>query len=86
MTDTFSGHSSGLASPANRLITIAPSDSSDLPFVSRAINVATAGAVRVTTREGDTGTVFVAAGIAFPLRAARIWATGTTATGIVALF
>ena len=86
MTDTFSGHATGLESPASRISAVVPSDSNDLPFVSRALNVATAGAIRVTTRDGDTGTVFVAAGIAFPLRAARIWATGTTATGIVAMF
>ena len=78
-------HSTGLDSPPARLAEIAPSDTEDLPRPTRAINVAGAGLVRVTTIEGDTGTLYIAAGLAFPLRARRIWATGTDATGITGL-
>lgn len=85
MTDVFGTFKSGLESPATLLQAVTPSDSDDLPTVSRALNVATAGQVRVTTVGGTTETIFLAAGIAFPVRAARVWATGTTATGIVAL-
>lgn len=86
MTDTFASHASGLESPAARATTVIPDDGTDLAFASRALNVAGEGTVRVTTLGGDTGTVYLAAGIAFPLRVVRVWATGTTATGIVALF
>lgn len=85
MSDTFEGFRSGLESPATHVVSITPSDSTDLPHASRAINVASSGTVRVTTVGGTTDTIFVAAGVPFPVRATRIWSTGTTATGIAAL-
>lgn len=86
MIDTFESFGPGLESPATRLVSATPSDADDLSHASRAINVATSGAVRVTTLGGDVETIFIAAGIAFPLRVTRIWATGTTAAGIVVMF
>lgn len=85
MTDNFNTYTPGLESPASHLQTITPSDTEDLPIVSRALNVSTTGQVRVTTISGTTQSVFVAAGITFPVRARRVWATGTTTTGIVAM-
>jgi hypothetical protein len=86
MIDKFSAMTEGLSSPPSDMIAVTPDDSTDLTYVSRAINVATSGTVRVTTRWGTTASISVAAGIIFPIRVRRIWATGTTATGIVALF
>ena len=85
MADAFAQFMTGLESPAIRAMDVTPSDSADLAEVSRAINVVTSGAVRVTTSGGTTATIQVAAGIAFPVRATRIWQTGTTATSIVAM-
>ena len=85
MADAFAEFMTGLESPAIRAIDVTPSDTADLAEASRAINVATSGSVRITTTGGTTATIQVAAGIAFPVRATRIWATGTTATNIVAL-
>ncbi|WP_298845065.1 hypothetical protein [uncultured Roseobacter sp.] len=85
MSDRFSSYSIGLESPAINLHEVTPDDGADLPQVSRALNVAGGGTVRVTTVAGDTATVTVAAGIPFPVRVRRIWATGTSATGIVAM-
>jgi hypothetical protein len=85
VTDIFETYQAGLDSPPAHLETIVPSDSADLPRATRAINVASAGVVRVTTVNGSEAQVYVAAGIAFPVRARRIWATGTDATGIVGL-
>lgn len=85
MPDRFDLFTEGLESPAVHLDTVTPSDTTDLARITRAINVASAGFVRVTTKEGDTGTVYVAEGGVFPIRATRIWSTGTTATGIVGL-
>lgn len=85
MADAFAGHQLSLESPAVRILSISPSDTADLAEVSRAINVSTSGTVRITSVEGTTATIYVAAGIAFPIRASRIWATGTTATDVVAL-
>lgn len=85
MSDDFKEFASGLESPATRISSVTPDDGADIPVASRALNVANAGTVRVTTVFGDTETVYVAAGITFPIRVRRIWATGTTASGIVAL-
>ena len=85
MTDPFQTHQQSLESPATLLEEIVPSDSADLAKPSRALNVSGAGTIRVTTTGGSTATVFVAAGIPFPVRATRIWATGTSAEGIVSL-
>lgn len=85
MSDEFKDFTSGLESPATRLSNVTPDDGADIAVASRALNVSGAGTVRVTTVSGDTGTVYIAAGITFPIRARRIWATGTTASGIIAL-
>ncbi|KPP83940.1 MAG: hypothetical protein HLUCCA08_00365 [Rhodobacteraceae bacterium HLUCCA08] len=85
MEDLFKNVVSGLESPATYLFEVTPSDTVDLPVASRALNVAQAGSVRVTTLDGSVGAIHVGAGMAFPLRVKRIWATGTTATGIVVM-
>ncbi|MBC9248526.1 hypothetical protein H4P12_17835 [Paracoccus sp. 11-3] len=85
MTDIFKHHVPGLESPATRLAAVAPDDATDLTMVSRAIAVGTEGFVRVTTTSGSTGRIYVVPGAPFPIRVSRIWASGTTATDIVAL-
>ena len=85
MTDRFEDHVSGLESPATHLEAVTPDDGADLPRASRALNVSQAGFIRLTTVGGSIATVYVAPGVAFPVRAARVWATGTTATGIVVM-
>ena len=47
-----------------------------------ALNVATPGTVRVTTLDGSTSDVSIHPGHAFPIRARRVWATGTTGTDL----
>ncbi|WP_300019923.1 hypothetical protein [uncultured Roseobacter sp.] len=86
MTDNFRDFTGGLESPATHLVETSPSDTGDLPMTSRALNVGTAGTLRVTTIGGTTATVYIAAGIPFPVRVTRIWQTGTTATGIVVMY
>ena len=85
MNDKFTTHAAGLESPARHIEQVTPSDAGDLDYVSRAICVAVPGDVHLTMVDGSEGTLFLAAGIAFPVRVTRIWDTGTTATGIVAL-
>ncbi|ALG88953.1 MAG: hypothetical protein CL814_08520 [Confluentimicrobium sp.] len=80
--DAFDGQMSGLQSPATRIEEIIPDDATDLARVTRALNVAQAGLVRLITLSGDQSDVFIGAGVAFPIRATRVMATGTTATGI----
>lgn len=86
MTDTFDHYLPGLESPATNAFEVTPDDGADLPAVTRALNVANAGSVRLITLGGDTVTIFVAAGGVLPIRASRVLASGTTATGIVGLY
>ncbi|MCF2906672.1 hypothetical protein L0666_16885 [Octadecabacter sp. CECT 8868] len=86
MTDTYSDFTTGLESPANDAFEIVPDDALDLPVVTRALNVATEGQIRVTTNSGQTVTLFLVAGCAFPIRVRRVWATGTIASGIVGMY
>ena len=85
MADPFASYSSSLESPPTLLFQVTPSDSEDLPMASRGINVSASGTVHLTTVGDTIATIHVAAGIAFPIRAKRIWQTGTTATGIVVM-
>lgn len=85
MSDPFENHAPGLESPATTLVPVIPDDAADLPQTSRALNVTQSGTVHVTTTGGTTATLFIAAGIGFPVRATRVWATGTTATGITVM-
>lgn len=80
--DKFAAYPDAPGTPASMLIEIVPDDNDDLPQILSGLNVATPGTVRVTTKDGSTGTVFVAAGTVLPLRVRRVWATDTTATGI----
>lgn len=86
MADKFSAHAESLSSPPAHLMSVTPDDGQDLPHVSRGLNVLVGGTVRVTSAQGETETLMIAAGIVFPVRVRRIWATGTTATGIVAMY
>jgi len=83
--DPFKNFTPGLESPATRLAEITPNDTTDLPFLTRAITAETAGYVQVITADGDSGRIFIAAGVPFPIRISRVLATGTTVSGIVGL-
>lgn len=72
-----------IVSPPHRAAEVTPSDTADLPHVARALYVGGAGDVRVTTVAGDTVTLAGLSG-QHVLMVLRVWATGTTATGIVA--
>lgn len=82
ISDKYASTPDTLSTPATDATEIVPDDAADLTYLTKALNVATAGTVRVTTETGTTTDVFVAAGTVFPLRVRRVWATGTTATGL----
>ena len=73
--------------PATRAAAVTPSDTVDLPRISRSLYVGVAGDVKVDMADTDTAIVFkaVPAGTFMPVRAKRVYATGTTATNLVAL-
>ncbi|MGH1465501.1 MAG: spike base protein, RCAP_Rcc01079 family [Cognatishimia sp.] len=86
MADKFTSSLAGLTSPAENIFDIIPDDANDLATATRALNVAQSGTVQVETVGGTTATLFIAAGVAFPVRALRVLATGTAATGIVGMY
>jgi len=84
MTDPFAGYAGSLVSPPANAFDVTPSDTQDLPNSVRAIYLAVSGDVKVDMVGVGTGLVYpaVPANQWFALRAKRIYATGTTATGI----
>jgi len=82
MPATFANRHRRPTDPAVRIFEITPDDTNDLAEVTSGINVATPGIVRVTTEDGSVSDVMVHPGNAFPVRARRVWLTGTTATGL----
>ena len=74
--------------PARDIVPVTPSDTVDLPDGDcRGILVGVAGIVRITTVTGQDRTItLLMAGVVHPIRARRIWASTTTATGISAAY
>jgi hypothetical protein len=77
-----------------RAASVTPSDTADIPVVTGGTSnngcvlyVGGFGDLKVDTVGGDTITfVGVNGGTFFPVQVMRVWATGTTATDIVALW
>ena len=87
MADKFENIRPALESPGEGLLTVTPDDGADLTQVSRALYIGGAGDLAVQMKDGSSGTfVGVYSGQLLPVRAARVLATGTTATNIVAIF
>lgn len=82
MTDSFANRMRSPGDPAVSVFDITPNDSADLPQATVALNVATPGTVRVTSLNGSISDLTIMPGVAFPIRATRVWHSGTTATGI----
>ena len=86
MPDAFADHAVGLTAPATRAEPITPDDAADLQRATRAFYVGQSGAVRLRTTGGDEVTLInLQGGVLYPIRAARVLATGTTASGLVGL-
>lgn len=75
-----------LIAPATKAVAITPSDSALVS--ARALYVGTAGDVAIAPHRDLDPVIFknVPAGTILPVHAARVAATGTTASNIVALF
>jgi hypothetical protein len=85
--DTFSGLPSNLTAPARDGASVTPSDSTNLTVVPRALYVGATGNVSAVLVGGQTISFQgVQSGTLLPVRVTRVNATGTTATGIVALW
>jgi hypothetical protein len=73
--------------PVYGAVAVATSDVADLPLApTRSIYVGVSGDVKVDLVSGDTVTFKAAPVGVLPLRVKRVYATGTTATNILALY
>lgn len=65
------------------------SDSTNYSRLLRGISFDVAGAIKVTTVDGDAVVIpsgSLAAGVIHPVKFVRLWSTGTTATNIVCYY
>lgn len=87
MFDTFKNQLRNLTSPATHAAEIVPDDGTDLQHLTRGLYVGATGTVVVLMASGQTVTLSnLIPGVIYPLRVARILATGTTAQGLVAFW
>ena len=86
--DKFVNFQSGLQSPPRNTFAITPSDTLELPFVTRSVYVGAGGDITLRLAD-DTGSVTlkaVPAGTMLTIRARQIYATGTVASQLVGLY
>jgi|GEM_PF-185816 hypothetical protein len=82
MSNPFAGRSVALYGPALDIVPVVPNDSTDLANTGTALYVETGGQVRVLTVLGQDRTIAVADMSLLPVGIQRVFATGTTASGI----
>lgn len=83
MTDAFGNQSPGLSSPLGYGFAITPSDTADLPQVTRQLRVTgSSGNLAATWLNGLQSVEPVFTGDVLDWRISRVLATGTTATGL----
>lgn len=86
MADPFSDSRSNLSDPFEHAAAVTPDNSNDIALSGRSLYIGVTGDVKVTTVKGDTVT-FKAHPVGYmPGRVRRVFATGTTATDILALW
>jgi hypothetical protein len=87
-TDKFVNVQGGLQSPPPNTFAITPSDTTELPFVARAVYVGVTGDItlRLANDPGSVTLKAIPAGTTLPIRARQIYATGTGASQLVGLY
>lgn len=87
MTDEFASYREGLSDPADNAAAVTPNDSADLTTTARALYIGVGGDLKVTLIGSGTITFqSYPSGQWLPCRVSRVFASGTTATGIVAVW
>ncbi|WP_233557265.1 spike base protein, RCAP_Rcc01079 family [Gemmobacter lutimaris] len=82
MPDPFKSMTRPLTAPALGSLSVTPSDSTDLVTPIRALTLNAGGTLAWINREGVTQATGPLPAGTYPLMAARILATGTTANGL----
>lgn len=87
MSDRFALNADAPFAPSRSLAAITPADGTDLPVFTKAIYVGGAGNIVLTAIDDSASVTLtgVPGGTVLAIRAKRVLATGTTATGLVAL-
>lgn len=85
MIDPFASRAPAASGPAADILPVVPDDRTDLPQVAAALYVETGGALSIVAASGAVRTIRVGDLSLLPVRARRVRATGTTASGIHAL-
>ena len=75
-----------VTSPITGAAAVTPNDATNLPETTVSLYVGTAGTLKVTFEDDSTVTYAAIAAGRHPLRVKRVWATGTSASNIVAEF
>lgn len=83
--DPFSTHADSPDAPALQAFAIAPSDSAELPAVTKSIYVGSSGDVTLRPLRGTADVTYrnVPDGAYLTIRASHVRATGTTATDLI---
>lgn len=86
MIDAYQSFGDSAADPARRAFAVTPDDGAALPMLPKALLVGGAGLLTLRPVDSPADvTVAAGAGQIVPIRASHVRATGTSATGIVAL-
>ena len=87
MADKFSDFIAGLTTPAQSAVALTPNDTADLAKPSRGLFIGVGGTVVATLLDDAAAVTFpnLPNGSVLPIRAKRVWASGTTATNILSL-
>lgn len=86
-TDPFAASANSLTSPAASCFAISPSDSDELPTVTKALYVGTGGDLVIRPLEGEEDVVLrnTVSGSILDIRVKAVRATGTSAQDLVGL-
>lgn len=83
----MTNYGTGANTPAAAAYSITPDDAVDLAVATRGLLLGAGGNVKVDMLSSGTITLIgLASGIVHPLRVKRVYANGTTATGIIGLY
>jgi hypothetical protein len=85
--DPFKYSSDSVFAPARRSLAITPSDGQPLSQIGKALYIGGGGHVRLRAIDDTEPVLFrnLAAGTVLPVRAAQVYASGTTAVDMVVL-
>jgi hypothetical protein len=87
-TDKFVNFQPGLQTPVRNSFVISPNDTTELPFVTRAIYVGSTGDITARLADDTASVTFkaVPVGTMLPIRARQIYVTGTGAALLVGFY